>query len=122
MQLTWFFSCYSRDGDVLPGERGPLPRIKGVSELFDSVLLTRQAEDALLLQSVLFDELHAFLHQDWHHVRSKALLIRHNVCKTLPKHCNDRYTGTSLTGIFRKLTMHILMYIIVHVLHFHTLY
>lgn len=72
---------------ALPGEGGPLSCIKGISELFDSVILTREAEDPLFVQPMFFDELHALLHQDWHHLRSEALLICHSVHETLSKHC-----------------------------------
>lgn len=74
---------------VQPGEGRPLSGVKGVSELFDRVVLTRQAEDALLIQAVLLDELHALLHQDGHHAGPKALLVGHCVHQTLPEHCGE---------------------------------
>lgn len=81
--------CSEETTCVLPGEGGPLSCIKSVSELFDSVVLTREAEDALLVQAVLLDELHTLLHQDWHQVRSKALLVCYCVHETLSKHCRE---------------------------------
>lgn len=74
---------------ALPGEGGPLSCIKGVSELFHSIVLTREAEDALLVQAVLFYELHTLLHQDWHRVRPKTLLICYRVHETLSKNCRE---------------------------------
>ena len=71
----------------LPGEGGPLSGVEGVSELFDGVVLTRQAEDALLIQAVFLDVLHTLLDQDRHHVRPKPLLICDNVHEALSKHC-----------------------------------
>lgn len=71
----------------LPGEGGPLSCIEGISELFYSIVLTREAEDALLIQPVLLDKLHTFLHQDGHRAGPEALLVRHSVYKTLSKHC-----------------------------------
>lgn len=73
----------------LPGEGGPLSCIKGVSELFDSIVLTWEAEDALLIQAMFFDELHTLLHQDWHHVGPESLLICYCVHETLSKHCRE---------------------------------
>lgn len=74
---------------VLPGEGRPLSCIKGVSELFDRVVLTRQTKDALLIQAVLFDELHTLLHQNRHHVRPKPLLVCHRLLEAFPKHCRE---------------------------------
>lgn len=74
---------------ALPGEGGPLSCIKGISELFDSIVLTREAEDTLLIQAMFFDELHTLLHQDWHYVRPEPLLICYCVHETLSKHCRE---------------------------------
>lgn len=74
---------------ALPGEGWPLSCIKGVSELFHSIVLTREAEDSLLVQAVLFNELHTLLHQDWHRVRPKTLLICYCVHETLSKNCRE---------------------------------
>lgn len=74
---------------VLPGKGRPLSCIKGISKLFNNVILSGQAEDALLVQPVFFDELHALLHQDRYHVRPKTLLICHGVLETLCKHCRE---------------------------------
>lgn len=81
--------CTEGTMGVLPGEGGPLSCIEGVSELFDSIVLTRQAEDALLIQALFFDELNTLLHQDRHQVRPKALLICYYVHETLSKHCRQ---------------------------------
>lgn len=88
---TWLGRCHRSAPPVatLPGEGRPLSGIEGVSELFDGVVLTRQAEDALLVQAVLLDELHALLHQDGHHAGPEALLVGHRVHQTLPKHCGE---------------------------------
>lgn len=74
---------------MLPGEGRPLSCIKGISELFDCIILAGQAEDALFIQPVIFDELHTLLHQDRHHVRPKPSLIGYGVDETLPKHCRE---------------------------------
>jgi len=90
---------------ALPGEGGSLSCIEGISELFDSVVLTREAEDALLIQPMFFDKLHTFLHQDWHHVRSKTLLTRYSVHETLSKYYTQR--EDIILSIFRKQLTHI---------------
>ena len=83
-----------------PGEGGPLSRIKGISELFDSIVLPRQAEDALFIKPMFFNVLHTLLHQDWYHMRPETLLIRYGVHETLPEHYRDAemYDMTSLTS------------------------
>lgn len=75
-------------------EGGSLSCIKGVSELFHSIVLTREAKDALFIQAVLRDELHTLLHQDRHHMRPEPLLIRHRVHETLSKHCKGQINKT----------------------------
>lgn len=72
---------------VLPGEGGSFSCIKGFSELFDSVVLAWETENALLGQPVLYDELHTLLHQDGHRARPKTLLIRYSVYQAFSKHC-----------------------------------
>lgn len=72
---------------ALPGEGGSLSGIEGFPELFDGVVLAREAENALLGQAVLLDELHALLHQDGHRARPEALLVRHRVHQAFPEHC-----------------------------------
>ncbi len=74
---------------ALPGKGGPLSCIEGVSELFDSVVLTRETENAFLFQAVFFDKLYTLLHQDRHSVRPKPLLIRYRVHEALSKHCRE---------------------------------
>ena len=74
---------------VLPGERGPLSCIEGISELLDGVVLTREAEDALLVQPMFCYIFYTLLHQDRHHARPEALLICHYVHEALSKHCRD---------------------------------
>lgn len=74
---------------VSPGEGGSLSCIKGASELLDSIVLSGEAEDALLIQPMFFDVFYTLLHQDGHHVRPEALLICHCVHETLSKHCRD---------------------------------
>lgn len=98
--------CAERSMSVLPGEGGPLSCIKGVSELFDSVVLARQAEDALFIQSMFFNELHTLLHQDWYHVRPETLLICYGVHETLSKHYRDaeKFYMTFLYSMIRKNT------------------
>ncbi|TNN77553.1 hypothetical protein EYF80_012143 [Liparis tanakae] len=64
----------------LPGEGGSLSCIKSISELFDSVVLTRETEDALFIQAVLFDELHTLLHQDRHHPAFRGLSMDLGEC------------------------------------------
>lgn len=63
----------------VPREGGPLPRIEGVSELFDGVVLSREAEDAFLIQALFPDVLGTLLDQDGHHVRPEALLVHDGV-------------------------------------------
>lgn len=94
---------------VVPGEWGPLSCIKGISELFDSVVLTREAEDALLIQAVFFDELHTLLHQDGNHMRSKPLLVCYRVHETLSKHFREaeREKKTSVMSNQKSLTIQI---------------
>lgn len=71
---------------ALPIERGPLPRVEGVPELSDQVVLAGQAEDSLLIHAVLPDELGALLHQDGHLVLPQFLLVGHGLCQVLPEH------------------------------------
>lgn len=89
---------------ALPGEGRPLSGIEGVSELFDRVVLTRQAEDALLVQAVLLDELHALLHQDGNHAGAEALLVGHRVHQTLRKHCGEASQTLRATKVKDQMT------------------
>lgn len=73
---------------ALPGEGGSFSCIEGFSELFDSVVLAWETENALLSQPMLLDELHTLLHQDGHRPRPQPLLIGYRVCQAFPKHCN----------------------------------
>lgn len=73
----------------LPGEGRPFSCIKGFSELFDSVVLAWETENALLIQPVFLDELHTLLHQVGHCPRSKSLLICYCVYQAFPKHCKE---------------------------------
>lgn len=84
---------------TLPGERGPLSGIKGVSELFDGVVLARQAEYALLIQAVLFDEFCTLLDQDWHHVMPEPPLVRQCVHKTFSEDCGEAGMGIGSSEI-----------------------
>lgn len=76
--LTTFWICllHKRVVSILPRKGRPFSCVEGVSELFDGVVLTGKAEDSLLFQSVLYDELRTLLYQDWYRVRSEALLVR----------------------------------------------
>lgn len=76
--------------ETLPGERGSLSCIKGLSELLDLVVLSWQAKDALLIQTMLSDEFSTLLHQDGHQTRPKFLLIHHDVWKALSKYFEKR--------------------------------
>lgn len=72
--------------DRVPVKGGPLPGIKSISELLHQVVLPRQSEDALFIQTMLEDELCTLLHQDGHQVGAEFLLIGYGLIQTLAKH------------------------------------
>lgn len=91
-----------RQGEhIIPVKGGPLPRIKSISQLLHQVVLSRQSEDALFVQTMLQDELGTLFHQDGNQVGAELLLISHGLIQALAKHgWEERKQSLPITPIY----------------------